>query len=241
MEYVKRVRGEIVTTPSDTLASPIKPQDRWAISIKPCRECPEEAGTRNRERRGSSKNGTMLEFVARLSRTSRTSCCSCALIFLLFLLSCTTAEYDTRDAASASNDRTQDNDLRSCTEGKCIKRTTQEISSGMWFGPRLGKRHKFDSRTDVDNELETIANALDGSRWAIVTIPDDKRRTNRVKFYQERDYDEDLSNFSVSKDSEDNREDKEAQPFSFAIGRGGRHVPWPISSRFTHRSRVPVF
>lgn len=103
-------------------------------------------------------------------------------LFLSFLF------IDSRDAASTSNDRTQDNDFRSCTEGKCMKRTTQEMSSGMWFGPRLGKRRKFEGRTDKDAELEALANAFDGSGWAVVALPG--KRTNSIEenSWSEADY-----------------------------------------------------
>lgn len=58
----------------------------------------------------------------------------------------------------------------SCIEGKCIKRT-QDITSGMWFGPRLGKRRRSDEKQEISPEIEVLANALDGVRWAVITIP----------------------------------------------------------------------
>lgn len=62
------------------------------------------------------------------------------------------------------------NDFGSCFEGKCIKRTTQDITSGMWFGPRLGKRHRSDEKQEVSPEIEVLANALNGVRWAVIPI-----------------------------------------------------------------------
>jgi len=59
----------------------------------------------------------------------------------------------------------------SCTEGKCMKRTPQDIASGMWFGPRLGKRRRSDEKQEVSPEIEVLANALEGVRWAVITIP----------------------------------------------------------------------
>jgi len=41
----------------------------------------------------------------------------------------------------------------------------------MWFGPRLGKRHRLDEKQEVSPEIEILANALDGVRWAVITIP----------------------------------------------------------------------
>jgi hypothetical protein len=41
----------------------------------------------------------------------------------------------------------------------------------MWFGPRLGKRYRSDEKQEVSPEIEILANALDGVRWAVITIP----------------------------------------------------------------------
>lgn len=61
-----------------------------------------------------------------------------------------------------------------------MKRTTQEMSSGMWFGPRLGKRRKFEGRTDnKDVELEALVNAFDGSGLAIVALPGKRTKFDR--------------------------------------------------------------
>lgn len=51
------------------------------------------------------------------------------------------------------------------------------MSSGMWFGPRLGKRRKFEGRTDMDTDLETVGNAFDGSGWTIVALPGKRKNS----------------------------------------------------------------
>lgn len=77
-----------------------------------------------------------------------------------------------RDSSSSmSNDRTPNNEFGPCTDGKCIKRTSQDITSGMWFGPRLGRRRRADRKLEMNSDIETLANALDGSRWTVITIP----------------------------------------------------------------------
>ncbi|XP_035740487.1 PBAN-type neuropeptides-like [Vespa mandarinia] len=188
----------------------------------------------------------MIKFIGKFPWTLGTFSYSYLLVLFFFLTSCTTAEYDSRDVASMSNDRTQDNDFRSCTEGKCIKRTMQKMSSGMWFGPRLGKRRKFEGRTSMDTELEAVANAFDDSDWTIVALSGDKGRTaNRVKVNQEGDYDENelFTKYLASKnlESAQNEGTFSSEPFSLTINRGNRRVPLTISSRFAHRSRVPPF
>ncbi|XP_015189663.1 PREDICTED: PBAN-type neuropeptides-like [Polistes dominula] len=182
----------------------------------------------------------MIEFeVGQFSWTTRTFSYS-LLLFYFFLTFSTTAEYDSRDVGSISNDRTQDNDFHSCTEGKCIKRTTQEISSGMWFGPRLGKRQKLESPTEMDTELDAVANALDNSRWDILALPGDKKRITGIKINQEEgDYDDDriISKLIIL---EDPRKDDPFSKKSFYLStnRGNdRVLPWTISSRFPHRTR----
>lgn len=50
----------------------------------------------------------------------------------------------------------------------------QEFANGMWFGPRLGKRHRSFSdgdRQDVNSEIEALASILGNDRWAVITIP----------------------------------------------------------------------
>lgn len=68
-----------------------------------------------------------------------------------------------------SSDRLPGNNFGSCTDGKCMKRTTQEITSGMWFGPRLGRRRRSGERPELGSEIE--ASAQDGAHWTLVKIP----------------------------------------------------------------------
>ncbi|KAI4487013.1 hypothetical protein M0802_012113 [Mischocyttarus mexicanus] len=179
----------------------------------------------------------MIKFVGKLSWTTRTFSYS-FLLFYFFLTFSTTAEYDSRDIGSISNDRTQDNDLSSCTEGKCIKRTTQEMSSGMWFGPRLGKRRKLESQTEIDTAgMEAVAIALDSSRWDIITLPGDKRRITGIKLNQEGgDYDEEVLPKLIFLEDARNDDSFSKKPFSMSIMRGNGRVP----SRFQRRGRLPA-
>lgn len=79
---------------------------------------------------------------------------------------------DGRESSSSSNnDRVPSNEFGSCTDGKCIKRTSQDITSGMWFGPRLGRRRRADRKPEINSDIEALANALEEPHWAIVTIP----------------------------------------------------------------------
>lgn len=70
------------------------------------------------------------------------------------------------------------NDFGSCIDGKCVKR--QDIASGMWFGPRLGRRRRSDEKQEVSPDIEVLANALDGVRWAVITIPGKKLKSFRA-------------------------------------------------------------
>lgn len=81
-------------------------------------------------------------------------------------------QIDGRDSPSSSNnDRAPSNEFGSCTDGKCIKRTSQDITSGMWFGPRLGRRRRADRKPEINSDIEALANAFEEPHWAIVTIP----------------------------------------------------------------------
>ncbi|XP_043584953.1 PBAN-type neuropeptides-like isoform X3 [Bombus pyrosoma] len=119
----------------------------------------------------------MIGSVAFLSFNRLMTIAVCVLLCVVFLVSCASGEYEGRDSSSStSNDRAPSNEFGSCSDGKCIKRTSQDITSGMWFGPRLGRRRRADRKPEVDSDIETLANALDGSRWAVITIPGSDRR-----------------------------------------------------------------
>jgi len=50
----------------------------------------------------------------------------------------------------------------------------QEITNGMWFGPRLGRRRRSEvEKQGINPEIEALANILGNERWALVTIPGD--------------------------------------------------------------------
>lgn len=73
--------------------------------------------------------------------------------------------------SGSNDDRSPSNDFGSCIEGKCIKRTQDIRDSGMWFGPRLGKRRRSDEKQEESPEIKVLTNTLDGTRWAVIAIP----------------------------------------------------------------------
>lgn len=84
-------------------------------------------------------------------------------------------------SGGSNEGRSPSNDFGSCTEGKCTKRTTtQGTTSGMWFGPRLGKRRKSDEKQQINSEIEMLVNALDqpGVHWTVITIPGESRNSS---------------------------------------------------------------
>ncbi|XP_015437209.1 PREDICTED: PBAN-type neuropeptides-like [Dufourea novaeangliae] len=156
----------------------------------------------------------------------------CALVCLLCTVSCTSGEYEGRETSSSIvNDRTSGNEFGSCTDGKCIKRTTQEITSGMWFGPRLGRRRRADRKLEVDPDLEALANILDGGRWAVITIPSgEKRQPTQFTPRLGRESGEELFSYGYPRDQEELYAEEQIFPPLFAP-RLGRRLPWTPSPR----------
>ncbi|XP_071643611.1 PBAN-type neuropeptides isoform X1 [Temnothorax longispinosus] len=150
----------------------------------------------------------------------------CILAMLLCLGSRASGEYESRETGSSggSNDgRLPSNDFGSCIDGKCIKRTPQDIASGMWFGPRLGRRRRSDEKQEVSSEIQVLANALDGVHWAVITIPaNDKRQPPQFTPRLGRGSSEDL--FSYGDPYEIDEDDRSLPPI-FAP-RLGRRLPW---------------
>ncbi|XP_012240951.1 PBAN-type neuropeptides-like isoform X1 [Bombus impatiens] len=132
-----------------------------------------------------------------------------------------------RDSSSStSNDRAPSNEFGSCSDGKCIKRTSQDITSGMWFGPRLGRRRRTDRKPELDFDIETLANALDGSRWAIITIPGtDRRQAKQFTPRLGRESGEEYFSYGFPNDQEELYAEEQIFPPLFAP-RLGRKVPW---------------
>nr|XP_033326895.1 PBAN-type neuropeptides-like [Megalopta genalis] len=151
--------------------------------------------------------------------------------FFLCVASCTSSEYVGRESpSSAANDRMSGNDLGPCNDGKCIKRTTQDITSGMWFGPRLGRRRRSERKTEVDPDLETLATILDGGRWAVITIPGgEKRQPTQFTPRLGRDSGEELL-YGFPKDQDEFYTEEQYVPPFFAP-RLGRRLPWTPSPR----------
>ncbi|XP_060820094.1 PBAN-type neuropeptides-like isoform X1 [Bombus pascuorum] len=137
-----------------------------------------------------------------------------------------------RDSSSStSNDRAPSNEFGSCSDGKCIKRTSEDITSGMWFGPRLGRRRRADRKPEVDSDIETLANALDGSRWAVITIPgSDRRQATQFTPRLGRESGEEYFSYGFPKDQEELYAEEQIFPPLFA-SRLGRKVPWTPTPR----------
>ncbi|XP_076748854.1 pheromone biosynthesis-activating neuropeptide [Xylocopa sonorina] len=156
----------------------------------------------------------------------------CLLACAVCLLSCACGEYESRDTVSSvSNDRTPNNEFGSCTDGKCIKRTSQGITSGMWFGPRLGRRRRADRKPEVDMDLEALNSGLDGSRWTVITIPGtEKRQPTQFTPRLGRESGEEFFSYGFPKDQEEFYADEQIFPPLFAP-RLGRRLPWTPSPR----------
>ncbi|KYN50091.1 hypothetical protein ALC62_00119, partial [Cyphomyrmex costatus] len=122
----------------------------------------------------------------------------------------------------------------SCIEGKCIKRTMQDIASGMWFGPRLGRRRRSDEKQEVSPEIEILANALDGVHWTIITIPaNDKRQPPQFTPRLGRGSNENL--FSSRDAYEADEDDRRLSPLF--TSRLVRRFPWIPSPRLGRQLR----
>ncbi|XP_003703358.1 pheromone biosynthesis-activating neuropeptide [Megachile rotundata] len=156
----------------------------------------------------------------------------CALLCFFCVVSSTSGEYEGRESpSSVSNERTAGNEFGSCTDGKCIKRTTQDISSGMWFGPRLGRRRRADRKLETSPDLEALANFLDGSRWTVITIPGgEKRQPTQFTPRLGRESGEDFFSYGFPKDQDELYAEEQMLPPLFAP-RLGRRVPWTPSPR----------
>ncbi|XP_076179419.1 pheromone biosynthesis-activating neuropeptide isoform X2 [Ptiloglossa arizonensis] len=162
----------------------------------------------------------------------------CALVCLVYSVSYAYGEYEGRESSSsASNDGTSGNEFGSCTEGKCTKRNTQGINSGMWFGPRLGRRRRADGKFELDPDIEAIANILDGGRWALVTVPGgEKRQSTQFTPRLGRDSGEDNFSYRFPKDREELYAEEQIFPPLFAP-RLGRRLPWTPSPRLGRQPR----
>lgn len=63
---------------------------------------------------------------------------------------------------------------------KNSKRTVNNTSVGLWFGPRLGKRRKsIDKQKTDQRDVELITEALNNGPWTLIGIPR-RRRTGTV-------------------------------------------------------------
>ncbi|KAL6258372.1 hypothetical protein P5V15_010326 [Pogonomyrmex californicus] len=159
----------------------------------------------------------------------------CILATLLCLGSRVSGEYESREINSsgrANDGKTSDNDFRSCVESKCIKRTD---INGMWFGPRLGKRHRTtqNEREETNPEVEALTNVLDGVRWAVVTIPaaNDKRQSSQFTPRLGRGSGEDLYSYGDVIDRSEVDEDDRTLPLPIFAPHLGRRLWGPRLGR----------
>ncbi|XP_076664420.1 pheromone biosynthesis-activating neuropeptide [Andrena cerasifolii] len=166
---------------------------------------------------------------------------ACALLCLAYLVSCTSGEYEGRESpSSVTNDRTPNNEFGSCTDGKCIKRTSQDITSGMWFGPRLGRRRRADRKLEVDPDLEALANMFDGARWAVITIPGgEKRQPTQFTPRLGRESGEEFFSYGLPRDQEELYAEEQIFPPLFAP-RLGRRLPWTPSPRLGRQLHTTI-
>ncbi|XP_043259560.1 PBAN-type neuropeptides-like isoform X1 [Colletes gigas] len=153
----------------------------------------------------------------------------CALVCLIYSVHCSNAEY--AEGREFTNDRTPVNEFVSCAEGKCIKRASSQPFSGMWFGPRLGKRHKADKNSEADPDLEALANILDTARWGVLAVPGgEKRQSTQFTPRLGRDSGEEFFSYRSPKDQEELYAEEQLFPPLFAP-RLGRRLPWTPSPR----------
>ncbi|XP_072746664.1 PBAN-type neuropeptides [Anoplolepis gracilipes] len=167
----------------------------------------------------------------------------CALALLFCLAFRASGEYELREMSNSGSDdgRSPNNDLGSCIEGKCIKRAPAQEISGMWFGPRLGKRRKPDEKQQINSEIEMLVNALDqpGVRWTVITIPanEEKRQATHFTPRMGRGSDEELFSNGDAIDRNEIDEDDRLLPPIFGSRLLGRRIPWKPSPRLGRQSR----
>ncbi|XP_032680806.1 PBAN-type neuropeptides-like [Odontomachus brunneus] len=202
-----------------------------AASIKPAYQHRGDV-IRDRESRGTPYPRSVDEMIV-YHRASTTVCILASL--LLCLTSCTLGEYESREMSNgeSSESRLPGNNFGSCTDGKCMKRTTQEITGGMWFGPRLGRRRRSGERPELSPEIE--ASALDGTHWTLVKIPaNDKRQPTQFTPRLGRGSSEDLFSYG---DAMDRSEENERPLPPLFAPRLGRRLPWAPSPRLGRQLR----
>ncbi|KAH0945468.1 hypothetical protein HN011_005420 [Eciton burchellii] len=171
----------------------------------------------------------------------------CVLAMLLCLASRASGEYGSilrqglpksREMSNGESSDRSGNDFSSCTEGKCTKRTMQEITNGMWFGPRLGRRRRSEvEKQEINPEIEALANILGNERWALVTIPaNEKRQPTQFTPRLGRGSEEDLFPYGDGMDRNEFEESEHPLPPVFAP-RLGRRLPWAPSPRLGRQLR----
>ncbi|EZA59078.1 PBAN-type neuropeptides [Ooceraea biroi] len=163
----------------------------------------------------------------------------CILAMVLCLASRASGEYESREMSNGGpNDRSSSNDFSSCTEGKCVKRTMKEITNGMWFGPRLGRRRRSEvDKQEINSEIEALANVLGNERWAFITIPaSEKRQPTQFTPRLGRGSEEDPFSYADAIDRYEFEESDQPLPPIFAP-RLGRRLPWAPSPRLGRQLR----
>ncbi|XP_033217351.1 PBAN-type neuropeptides-like [Belonocnema kinseyi] len=160
---------------------------------------------------------------------------------LLIFIVCASGDYDTRESESLSEnggERTPQDGNDNCIGNNCVKRTINSSPGAMWFGPRLGRRRRSGRKTKVNNkEVENIAEAINTSPWAFVSIPGEKRQSTQFtprlgrELVEELLYGEleDISNQVENQDMDD--EVRLRRFFTSRLGRQALFLPPPRLGR----------
>lgn len=73
-----------------------------------------------------------------------------------------------------------------CSGANCAERGSA-ISGAMWFGPRLGRRRRSGEKTETydDDQINAIAEAMEGAPWTVVSIQGTESCSLRVCWAEE--------------------------------------------------------
>nr|WGH73127.1 pheromone biosynthesis activating neuropeptide DH-PBAN [Cephalcia chuxiongica] len=128
-----------------------------------------------------------------------------------------------------------------CSGTSCVKRSTATgISGAMWFGPRLGRRRRSDERAEtVSDETNAISDVLSGAPWALVSLPDGKRRAMKVFTPRlGRESGEEYLVYNAFNGAEGGIQDDVEQRSPPFAPRLGRHLPFLPSPRLGRELRA---
>ncbi|KAF7995290.1 hypothetical protein HCN44_005950 [Aphidius gifuensis] len=59
-----------------------------------------------------------------------------------------------------------------CLGSNCLEETGSDVSGAMWFGPRLGRRRRFEEKISLDDDkMNTITDGINLNGWPIQFYP----------------------------------------------------------------------